>query len=107
MWIKIEEDIFYISNISVQFTIMSHANISIDIDIFKYPEYSTYFLHKYENWQTFSFKNNKVVASGCIIKSIDMQFNKKLTLLIVSDVVGTDVLERREDILNRILNEKQ
>ena len=31
MWIKIEEDIFYISNINVQFTIMSHANIGLEI----------------------------------------------------------------------------
>ena len=36
MWIKIEEDIFYISNINVQFTIMSHANIGLEIDIHKY-----------------------------------------------------------------------
>ena len=61
MWIKIEEDIFYISNINVQFTIMSHANISLEMDIHKYPEYYDYFVSKYENWNTFTINNNKLM----------------------------------------------
>ena len=105
MWIKIEEDIFYISNINVQFTIMSHANIGLEIDIQKYPEYYDYFINKYENWSTFIISNNKFVASSCVIKSMDIIFKTKLNLQILCDVIDTDIVERREDIINQILNE--
>jgi hypothetical protein len=105
MWIKIEEDIFYISNINVQFTIMSHANISLYIDIQKYPEYYDYFSNKYDNWNTFIIINNKFIASNCVIKSMDVIFKTKLHLEILCDVIDTDIVERREEILNQILNE--
>lgn len=105
MWIKIEEDIFHISNINIQFTIMSHANISLEIDIDSNPTYYDYFTKKYENWATFTISNNKFIASSCIIKTMDVIFNKKLYLSIICDVIDTDVIERREDILNQILNE--
>jgi hypothetical protein len=107
MWIKIEEDIFYISNINVQFTIISHANIRLEIDIQKYPEYYDYFVSKYENWNTFNISNNKFVAVGCVIKSLDIIFKTKLHLEILCDIIDTDIIERREDILNQILNEKE
>ena len=106
MWIKIEEDTFNISNINVQFTIMSHANISLEIDIKKNPKYYNYFINKYEENKIFTINNSKFIASNCIIKSLDIIFKDKLYLNILSDSIDTDILERREDILNQILNEK-
>lgn len=104
MWIKIEEDIFYISNINIQYTIMEHTNISIEIDISKHPEYYNYFVNKYEKWNTFTINNNKFIASNCVIKSMDTIFNTKLNLEIICDIINTNIVERREDIINQILN---
>jgi len=107
MWIKIEEDIFYISNINVQFTIMSHANIGLEIDINKYPEYYDYFINKYENFKVFTINSSKFTALSCRIKTTDIMFKTKLNLNIICDSIDTDIIERREDILSQILNEKE
>jgi hypothetical protein len=105
MWIKIEEDIFYISNINIQYTIVECASISIEIDISKYPKYYNYFVNKYENWNTFKINNNKFIASNCVIKSMDIIFNTKLNLEIICDILNANIQERREDILNEIFKD--
>ncbi len=43
-WIKINDEIFYVEDISMQLTIGTHASIDISLDIIKNPKYSNIFL---------------------------------------------------------------
>ena len=42
-WIKINDETFYVEEISMQLTIGAHASIEISLDIIKYPQYSDIF----------------------------------------------------------------
>lgn len=111
MWIKIEEEIFCIEDISVQYTLLNHTNIYIEIDIKKYDYYS-FFINLYENNRGFNINfsnevakyfNNKFLAKGCHIKTMDIIFNSKINLNIICDVLLENVMERRDDVIEQIL----
>lgn len=115
MWIKIEEEIFCIEDISVQYTLLKHTNIYIEIDIKKYDYYS-FFINLYENNRGFNINfsnevakyfNNKFLAKGCHIKTMDIIFNSKINLNIICDVLLENIMERRDDVIEQILENKE
>ena len=115
MWIKIEEEIFCIEDISVQYTLLKHTNIYIEIDIKKYDYYS-FFINLYENNRGFNINfsnevakyfNNKFLAKGCHIKTMDIIFNSKINLNIICDVLLENIMERRDDMIEQILENKE
>jgi hypothetical protein len=114
MWIKIEEEIFCIENISVQYTLLKHTNIYIEIDIRKYDYYS-FFINLYENNRGFDMSfcnevakhfNNKFLAKGCHIKTMDIIFNTQINLNITCNSLLENIMERRDDVLEQILENK-
>ena len=115
MWIKIEEEIFCIEDISVQYTLLKHTNIYIEIDIKKYDYYS-FFINLYEINRGFNINfsnevakyfNNKFLAKGCHIKTMDIIFNSKINLNIICDVLLENIMERRDDMIEQILENKE
>lgn len=123
-WFKINDDVFYPKNISVQMrlhqTFESSATISIDIDISLYPKSYEFFTKIYDI-QSKSFGitpyNKKDIkfdiisylfrAGGCIIKSLDIDFsNENLKVEIISDYVyNKDLQERRSEVLDEIFKD--
>jgi hypothetical protein len=102
MWIKIEGETFYIENISIQYTLFKYSNILIEIDIKKYDYYS-FFINVYDNNRIFNmnFSNevakeldDKYLAVGCHIKTMDINFNTKINISIVCDKLKTDISEK-------------
>jgi len=127
-WIKIDNDVFHVDDVSVQLSMGSHASIYLSIDISKYPSYKDYFIKKYDaqnstsgqvlqsnsnglpTWTTmikFDMISSKFIAKGCIIKSIDTDFTTKINLNIKCDMLETaDLQGRREERIEDILNDK-
>lgn len=106
MWLKIGDDIINVSNVNVQLTIMKHATIYIELDISKYAELYDYFIDKYENKRIFTISSNQFVGMGCRIKTLDIEFKVKMNLTIVCDLLDPDISERRDILIEQLLNEK-
>jgi hypothetical protein len=106
MQIKIDNDIVSIHNINTQLTIGSHANIDIEIDTNKYPDYYNYFIEKYEKRIVFNIMTNTYIGEGCVIKKIDIIFESKLNLSIICSRINTDISNRRDEVLIDILENK-
>ena len=111
MWIKVEGETFYIENINIQYTLFKYSNILIEIDIKKHDYYS-YFINVYDNNRVFnmSFSNDaakeldgRYLAVGCHIKTMDIIFNTKININIVCNKLKTDISEKRDEILEQIL----
>jgi hypothetical protein len=111
MWIKVEGETFYIENINIQYTLFKYSNILIEIDIKKHDYYS-YFINVYDNNRVFnmSFSNDAAkeldgnyLAVGCHIKTMDIIFNTKININIVCNKLKTDISEKRDEILEQIL----
>lgn len=103
MWIKIENEIFNISDLSAQ-SLIGKCNITIDIDIIKYPNYRTYFINMYENRKPFIISNNRFTANNCLMKSLDVVFGERITLNIICDKIDSCISEVRDGIIDDILN---
>ena len=106
MWIKIEDDIFYLSDISAQYSLMGKCAITIDVNILKHPEYYKYFIDKYESRKSFTLSNNTFIANFCVIKTIDIVFNERIILNISCDKIDSDISEIRDSIIDDILNDE-
>jgi len=106
MQIKIDNEIFDCIDGSVQLSLGSHANITINLDINKNPSYEQFFIKLYESSRSFRIISQKFEAHGTNIKTLDLDFNKKrLNVSFHCDVLNsTDASIRREDALNEILD---
>ena len=119
-WFKIKDDTFYSESISCQLSIGSHSDIDISLDLNKYTNYRKYFYDLFDKMynantgSTFTFKKDYIFdiitphwrGIGCSIKSMDINTNGLLNLDIRCDYIDMEnIQERRENILNDILNE--
>ena len=107
MWVKIDDEVFHVEDISVQLSISKHATIYLDLDIENNKHYYDFFIDKYEKVKNFTIEHTKYVAKGCRIKTIDIVFNSKLNLNIYCEHIDTDVSERRDSIIEQILEENK
>ena len=48
-WIKINNETFFIKDMTIQLSLGSHASLQLSFDIKRYPNYSDIFFNKYEN----------------------------------------------------------
>lgn len=105
-WIKIENNIFFVkeSNVAIQFSTGSHASIEVSIDIKKYPQYLNYFFTLFENHSKFNLETKKYFTKGTIIKSINYDSDCLLVSLRCDIMELTDLTERRDEIIENILN---
>lgn len=106
-WIKIDNDVFDVIDVTVQLSIGSHTTTYISLDINKNPNYLKYFTNLYENHSSFTMSSIKFVAPGSLIKSIDVDFDSNMNLTIKSDIFNpVNIQERREEIIDELLNNK-
>ena len=105
---------FYVENFSTQLSTGSHANISITIDIGKYPDYYKFFVEEYDRPKTgykidnvFRIQHKNCLASGCLIKSLDIDnMNYMMHIHIISDYFQEiPISELRDQALNDLLGE--
>ena len=86
IWVKIDNDVFDVIDVTVQLSIGSHTTTYISLDINKNPNYLKYFTNLYENHSSFTMSSIKFVAPGSLIKSIDVDFDSNMNLTIKSDI---------------------
>lgn len=104
-WIKIDNDLFDVIDVVVQFSIGSHTTTYISLDINKNTNYLKYFTNLYENHSSFTMNSSKFVAPGSFIKSIDVDFDTKMNVTIKSDIFNPiDIQERRDEMIDELLN---
>jgi len=107
IWVKIDNDVFDVVDVTVQLSIGSHTTTYISLDINKNTNYLKYFTNLYENHSSFTMSSIKFVAPGSLIKSIDVDFDSNMNLTIKSDIFNpVNIQERREEIIDELLNNK-
>jgi len=106
-WIKINDETFFIKDMSIQLSIGTHATLELSFDIKKYPNYSNIFFNKYENREKFNIVGKDFEAKGTIIKTIDIDTNTMNTSLRCDLLNHKDISERREEIIDKVLNNEQ
>lgn len=108
-WVKIEDSIFYLKNITIQQAIKNsfgYTNIYIEIDIAKYPSYENVFFSFVENRTKFNMFNKNVELKGCFIKMISIS-DDSLTIDINCDYINIkEISEIREETIDLIINNK-
>jgi hypothetical protein len=123
-WIRIDNNIYNINLVDIYFSSGHSINkycdaiISIKLDLKQNPSYYSYFIKKYEQQSNnynnslnsreikFDLFHDKFVARGVIIKSMDISFNDEMNLDLLCDFIEeTSIEERREQIINNILNQ--
>lgn len=103
-WIKIEDETFYVEEVSMQLTIGAHASINISLDISKYPDYSDVFFNKFDKSEKFTLVAKSFETRGTLIKTIDIG-KKLLNISLKCDYTNqTPIDERRDILINQILN---
>ena len=106
-WIKISGKAYYVRECDVQLSMESWATIHLVLDIASYPSYYDDFIDLYENRSSFSMHTRKFMATTCRIKSIDIDFGKKLTMSIRCESIDThDMSVRRGQIIDDILGDE-
>jgi hypothetical protein len=98
----------------------SSATVSIDIDTALFPNCYSFFTNIYDNQAKsygitpynkknikFNIVSHLFRADGCIIKSLDIDFNyENLKLEIISDYIyNKDLQERRDEVIDEIFKE--
>ena len=106
-WIKINDETFFIKDMTIQLSIGSHATLQLSFDIKTYPNYSNIFFNKYENREKFNVVGKDFEAKGTIIKTIDLDTNTMNTSLRCDLLNHKDISERREEIIDEVLNNEQ
>lgn len=117
-WFKIKDDTFYAESISCQLSIGSHGDINISVDLNTYPSYRKYFYDQFD--KVYNSRNGQLAYKkdyifdvitphwrgiGCGIKSMDINTNGILNLDLYCDYIHQEnIQERRENIINDILN---
>jgi len=105
-WIKISGNAYYVRECDVQLSMEKWATMHVVLDIASYPSYYDDFIDLYENRSSFSMHTRKFAADNCRIKSMDIEFGKKLTMSIRCESIDThDISVRRDGIIDDILRD--
>ena len=118
-WVKIENQHFNVTNISVQYNITEHqinwrntyktvtGPSSCDITVVFNISDSKSIFPLFDNRKKFDMTSSDLVANGCYIKTIDMDItNNTLVADITSDYVKLkDISDIRDEKINQILDE--
>lgn len=106
-WIKINDETFFIKDMSIQLSIGVHASLELSFDVSKYPSYSNHFFNKFDNKEKFNIVGKEFEAKGTIIKTIDIG-TSTMNMSLRCDLLNhKDISERREEIIDEVLNNGQ
>lgn len=103
-WIKINDEIFYIREVVIQLSVMSHAIIDISFDIKKYKQYSDIFFNKYEIGKKFDIVGKEFEGRGIFIKAIDVGQNIMNVSLKCDYLDHKDISDRRDEAIDVVLH---
>jgi len=104
-WINISGRSYYVAECDVQLSIERWATIHIVLDIATHTSYYGDFIDLYENRSSFQINTRKFFASNCRIKSMDIEFDKKMAMSIRCENIDThDISVRREGIIDDLLD---
>lgn len=117
-WIKIDNRVFEVDSVDIQLSIGSHSNLNIRLNLEKNPKYYDFFIKKYEMQSSglvtlnksvkFDLIHKNFIAKGCITKTIDIVFDKQMNISLICDYLDqTDTQERREELINELLNNNE
>jgi len=114
-WVKIDNDYFEVESIETQLTIGTHGNITILFNKDKNPKIYEYLSSWFDQSVTTTIKSEYIRnisskefdAVGCFIKSMDFNpiKNNVYTHLSCDYITPVNVLERRDNKINDILND--
>lgn len=104
-WIKISGDTFWPIECDVQLSFEKWAIIYISFDISKHPSYYDDLLDIYESGKVFSVCTAKLAASRCRIKTMDIDFGKKVSITVRCESIDT-LSDRREQMIDDLLKGK-
>ena len=106
-WLKIANDTFYVKECDVQFSLENWAILYLSLDISAYPKYSDDFINIYEGRKSFDISTVKFAAQNCRIKTMDIDFGKKISMSIRCENLDThNISDRRDGIIDDILNDQ-
>jgi hypothetical protein len=104
-FVKLDNEIFNVIDVVVQLSIGSHTTTHLSVDLIKYPEYLNKITDIFEMSKKFEMISNRFIAPGSYIKSIDVDFDKKMNISVKSDVFNNvDTQQRRDEMLDELLN---
>lgn len=107
MWLEIDDEVFHIENLSIQYTIESNATITFDVDLKKHSDYYTFFVDKYDSCRTFVIHTNQFMGRGCLIKILNIEFNNKIDITISCDSIERNISKQRDKKIDKILGQKE
>jgi len=105
-WLKIANDTFYVKECDVQLSFESWAILYLTLDISTYPKYYDEFINIYEGRKSFDICTIKFAAQKCRIKTMDIDFGKKISMSIrCENLDAHNLSERRDGIIDDILGD--
>jgi hypothetical protein len=104
-WIKIGDKTFYVLECDTQLSIDNHAFMYIKIDIKNHPEYYDEFINLYDLGKIFEIYTIKFKSSHSYIKTIDIEFNRNMSISIRCERIDIhSKSDRRDNLIDEILN---
>jgi hypothetical protein len=106
-WLKIANNTFYVKECDVQLSFEKWAILYLTLDISMYPKYYDDFINIYDGRKCFDISTVKFAAQNCRIKTMDIDFGKKISLSIRCENLDTHhISNRRDAIIDDILGDK-
>lgn len=105
-WIKIDGKVFEYRTCLSQLSINAHVAIYVDFDLVRFPEYEKELLSIYDNkYEDIIIETVKYIGYGCKMKTLDINFNKSISISIDSQYIDlANIQERRDQNLEELLN---
>lgn len=105
-WVKIDNQIFEYRSSSSQLSINAHVSIYLDFDLIAHPEYERELLSIYDSkYEDMIIETVKYIGYGCKMKTLNINFNKSISISIDSDYIDlANIQERRDQNLEELLN---
>ena len=106
LWIRINDDVFFLKKIDFQLSIWAHGTIEMSLDLRTYPHYLDFFFDLYERKTSFTLVSKLCETRGSVIKSIDYNVNTtSANISIRYDMINNfDISDRRDEIIEDLLN---
>lgn len=106
-WIKIEDKTFDVMECETQLSFENWAIMYLKLDIKNHPEYYDEFISLYDARKIFQISTVNFKSSVSHIKTIDIDFNRTMSMSIRCEKIDIySKSDRRDDIIDDILNNK-
>ena len=102
--IKINDETICVEECSIQLSTEKHATIYMSFNTVKSPSSYDIFLNLYESRTVFDISHPNFDANKSIIKTIDIDFGKRISVNIrCSELVTKDIAHHRGEIIDELI----